>query len=83
MLILAAILGTEGIQIGSNVFGGSSSDVGEMGERIKHLDELHNRFDQDGIPLWYFPRGFAVTQSAVLEELREIRKVLEAQDREK
>lgn len=42
---------------------------GAAGDQLRRLDELHNRFDADGVPLWYVPRGIAQSQQRIAEEL--------------
>ena len=34
---------------------------------LMRLDEMHSEKDQDGIPLWYFPRSLAKTMSEMVK----------------
>lgn len=38
------------------------------------LDDLHGRYDQDGTPLWYFPRSWADILQKIVETQQEIAK---------
>jgi len=39
---------------------------------IKALYDMHNKYDEDGAPLWYVPRSWSSTQSHILETVGEI-----------
>ena len=39
---------------------------------VDKLWEVHDRRDQDGVPVWYVPRSWAETQEKVMEVLRDV-----------
>lgn len=39
---------------------------------INKLMELHNKFDADGIPLWYTPRSWSETQIEIIQTCQTI-----------
>jgi hypothetical protein len=39
---------------------------------VVKLWEVHDRRDQDGVPVWYVPRSWAETQEKVVENLRQV-----------
>jgi hypothetical protein len=36
-------------------------------EALMRLDNIHNRHDQNGIPLWYVPRSWEDTQKSIVD----------------
>lgn len=40
--------------------------------QLKFLHDIHDRFDDDGSPLWYVPRSWAVNQAKIIELLTTI-----------
>jgi len=52
--------------------------MAEIEDQTKETFKLHNRYDEDGIPLWYFPRSYGETQSKVVAILQEISNTLRA-----
>ena len=41
-------------------------------EQLTRLDDLHNRMDVDGTPLWYVPRSWANQQKEIVDAVRGI-----------
>ena len=54
----------------SNNKNGVSGLTDEQKQQLKTLHDLHYRFDDNGVPLWYVPRSWG-------ELLKEIAKLLE------
>jgi hypothetical protein len=54
-------------------------------EMLHELHSWHNKFDEDGKPLWYSPRSWAELQRLILNELRSVsenqRRITEIQHR--
>lgn len=40
-------------------------------EKLNMLSTLHDKYDADGLPLWYVPRKWAKVQDSILKELTE------------
>ena len=38
-------------------------------DMLGSLYDLHNKFDLDGVPLWYVPRSFSAIQKELLDKL--------------
>jgi hypothetical protein len=41
-------------------------------DMLKGLYDQHNKYDSDGIPIWYVPRGWADTQEKILDIVAKI-----------
>ena len=39
---------------------------------VTHLDDMHNKYDEDGTPLWYVPRSWVDTQNHISVSLRDM-----------
>ena len=39
---------------------------------LRSLKESHNRWDENGVPMWYFPRSFLETQKDISRILQSI-----------
>jgi len=46
--------------------------ISSMTITVDRLWEVHNKHDQDGVPVWYVPRSWAETQEKVVENLRQV-----------
>ena len=51
---------------------GKSSVPQDMQDRIKKLYDQHNKYDEDGKPLWYVPRSWQTTQIEISNNLRDV-----------
>ncbi len=56
----------------SEEFKSFKGEMRSVKEKVSHLDDIHNRYDEDGIPLWYIPRGWADVQQKMVEALTSI-----------
>lgn len=52
--------------------GNMASDLGQVKRQTDTLFSLHNRYDEDGSPLWYVPRSWAKIQADIIDLTREI-----------
>jgi len=44
----------------------------EHGQMLKNMYEMHNRYDSEGVPLIYVPRGWSETQKEIVKMLADI-----------
>ena len=56
----------------SKEFNDFKDEMRGVKEKIIHLDDAHSRYDEDGIPLWYVPRGWADVQARMVDTLVKI-----------
>lgn len=54
--------------------------MAEHVDRLRHdiiwLREMHSRVDEDGVPLWYVPRGIFRKQQKIMDTLNEVSHTL-------
>lgn len=46
--------------------------VERINQRLASLHDMHTRFDSEGVPVWYFPRGWTETQKEIVDKLQVI-----------
>lgn len=44
----------------------------QIKDYTRELKEMHNKYDEDGTPIWYFPKSSEKTQDKMLESLNKI-----------
>jgi hypothetical protein len=72
-------------KLGVGVAGESKKESGTMAERIatiegqtSKLTDLHDRYDADGVPLWYVPRSWFDTQKEIVQTMNQIANTQES-----
>lgn len=48
---------------------GNGGHIHHIKNRVDSLYEMHNKHDQDGIPIWYVPRSSVETQKEIVDRL--------------
>lgn len=51
------------------------TDVAVIKEKTIRLDDMHYKFDDNGIPMWYVPRTWNDTQDKIVERLENISQI--------
>ena len=73
--ITAAIIGLNGKIIWdwlkTRRNGNGKADLTKMEQDISFLKNIHNRYDDNGAPLWYFPRGIRESLEKLSEKSAE------------
>ena len=59
-------------RIGNNRNNNKSVLTSEEKRQLQALFDLHQRFDEDGVALWYVPRSWGDTQNAMANILKDI-----------
>ncbi len=55
----------------------SKQEKAELLRYSRELFNMHNKFDADGVPIWYVPRSWADTQGHILETVHEVAHIQE------
>lgn len=50
----------------------------EVSKNTDRLLEMHERYDGDGLPLWYFPRSIVQAQAQMVQTMEKISRTQEA-----
>ena len=74
--LLVILVGINGIQAAVTASQRGIDDIWDvvkpMSDRVRRLDELHNRYDSSGTPLWYVPRDLSDGQAKLIDEVRRL-----------